>query len=140
VVWVQVPSLSSSNDYVWAYWGNATATTPPAYATNGSVWIPQAFENLPSYDIVYHLKESGFPFADSTLQHTSTNGAAPSATNGIVGQAGTFNSSFLDAGIVNLGDAFTLSAWGNIDPSVHDIQAIWVNQTGGFGHDGFSMG
>ena len=50
-VWVRVPALSSPTDYIWAYWGNAAATTPPAYTTNGTTWAN-------GYEGVYHLNES----------------------------------------------------------------------------------
>ena len=36
--WVQLPSLASSNDFIWAYWGNPLATNLPATSTNGAVW------------------------------------------------------------------------------------------------------
>src|SRR5205814_8965608 len=39
-IWVQVPRLSSTNDYIWAYWGNPADSALPSYATNGSVWLP----------------------------------------------------------------------------------------------------
>ena len=52
-VWVRVPQLSSTNDFIWAYWGNPMATGPPASSTNGSVW---SSDHL----LVYHLKENGF--------------------------------------------------------------------------------
>ncbi len=140
-VWVQVPRLSGTNDSVVAYWGNPSATTPPAFTTNGAVWIPQAFEGLPAYQIVYHLKEGALPFADSTTQFTATNGTAPTATNGIVGQGALFNgvNDFLDAGVVNLGDNFTLSAWVNVSLSAPaNIQTVWANQRGGFASPGFA--
>jgi hypothetical protein len=138
-IWVQVPRLTGTNDYIWAYWGNAGDTTPPAYATNGSVWLPQPFENLPGFEVVYHLKEGAFPFRDSTLQHSATTGIAPAATNGAVGQGGIFNGSFLDAGAFDLTDTFTLSAWVNITTGSSDIQTVWANQVGGFGMPGFAM-
>jgi hypothetical protein len=139
-VWVQVPRLSGTNDFIWAYWGNATDTALPAYATNGSVWVPQSFENLPGYQVVYHLKEGAFPFADSTTVNPATNGVAPAATNGVVGLGGLFNgSAWLDAGTNNLDDAFTLSAWVNIPTGTSDIQTIWANQHGGFGAPGFAL-
>jgi hypothetical protein len=138
-VWVQVTSLSSSNDFVWAYWGNPAATTPNAWSTNGGVWVPQPFENQPAYQIVYHLKEGALPFADSTTLHNATNGNAPAAIPGIVGTGGAFTgTSFLDAGTNNVGDAFTLSAWLNV-PAVSDIQTIWANQHGGYGAPGFAL-
>src|SRR5262249_22646518 len=42
-VWVQVPALSGSSDYIWAYWGNPADTNLPV-STN--VWVPPAFENV----------------------------------------------------------------------------------------------
>ena len=139
-VWVQLPHLSSTNDYIWAYWGNASDTTPPAYTTNGSVWVPASFLDLPAYDIVYHLKESGFPYFDSTLNHASTNGAGPAPLSGLIGNSEDFNGTeYLDSGTVNLDDAVTLSAWVNVSPSATSIQTIWANQTGGYGAAGFSL-
>jgi len=37
IVWVQVPRLAGSNDYIWAFWGKSGQTVPP-YTTNGVVW------------------------------------------------------------------------------------------------------
>ena len=141
-VWVQVPQLSSTNNFIWAYWGDASATTPPAFTTNGSVWVPQPFENLPAYDIVYHLKESTFPYADSTVAYPALTGVAPAPAPGIVGTGETFDgaTTFLDAGVVtNLDDVFTLSAWVNVSTSADTIATIWANQKGGFGSAGFSF-
>jgi Concanavalin A-like lectin/glucanases superfamily/Domain of unknown function (DUF2341) len=131
-VWVRVPVLADSNDCVWAYWGNPTATNPPPYSTDGSVWSP-------NYSTVYHLKESAFPYLDSAQQHTAYSGVAPSSTTGTIGHGCAFSGSqFLDAGVINLGNAFTLSAWVNVAPDAFDIQAIWANQKGGFGSAGFA--
>jgi hypothetical protein len=47
-VWVQVPALSSSNDFIWALWGGSAYTTPPPYATNGDTWSAE-------YAAVWHL-------------------------------------------------------------------------------------
>jgi hypothetical protein len=136
-VWVQMPALSGASDFIWAYWGNPSDTTAPA-GTN--VWVPQSFENLPAYQVVYHMKESALPFADSTSQHTATNGVAPAQTNGIVGTAGNFTgNAWLDAGTNDTGDAFTLSAWVNIPTTTSDIQTLWANAAGGFAMPGFSL-
>jgi hypothetical protein len=80
--------------------------------------------------LVWHLKESGFPFLDSSRQHSAVSGVAPVSTAGKIGRGVQFNGSsqFLDAGIVNLGNAFTLSAWLNISPSAPTtIQTIYNN-------------
>jgi hypothetical protein len=136
-VWVQVPSLGSTNDYIWAYWGNPAVTTPLAWCTNGTVWLPLGSST--PYDVVYHLKEGALPFQDSTQQSPATNGVAPAATPGVVGTGGAFNgSSWLDAGTNDLGDEFTLSAWINIPAGTSDEQTIWANQLGGYGNAGFA--
>jgi hypothetical protein len=136
-VWVQVPVLNGPTNYIWAYWGNASDSTAPA-GTN--VWVPAAFENVPAYQRVYHLKEGAFPFADSTLNFNATNGVAPGQTNGIVGTAASFGRIHsIDAGTNDMGDNFTLSAWINIPPSTSDIQGIWANFSGGFGNPGFAF-
>jgi hypothetical protein len=133
-VWVRVPQLSSTNDFIWAYWGNPLAATVPASSTNGTVW---SSDHL----LVWHLKESGLPFLDSSRQHSAVAGVAPVSTAGKIGRGVQFNGSsqFLDAGIVNLGNDFTLSAWVNISPGAPaNIQTIWANQKGGFASTGFA--
>lgn len=140
-VWVQVPQLSSTNTSIWAYWGNGSATSPPAYTTNGAVWEPAAFLSLPGYNVVYHLKENGFPYRDSTLNYLSTNGIAPESIDGLIGNGELFDgaSTYLDAGTANLGNMFTMSAWVNLSPNNSSCQTIWANQRGGFGSPGFSL-
>jgi hypothetical protein len=132
-IWVQVPSLSSTNDFIWAYWGNPNNVVPPAYTTNGAVWLPPSFESQPAYDVVYHLEQSGFPYFDSTLQYTASNGIAPPSASGLIGLDGAFNrAAYLDAGSINLSNTFTMSAWVNPSTSVNDIEAIWGNGPGGY--------
>ena len=123
-VWVQVRRLmgtndpASTNNFIWAYWGNSAATSPLAWSTDGSVWLPPAFENLPAFKLVYHMKEGALPFADGTLQHPASVGVAPAAVAGMVGTGGAFNgsSTVLNAGTISdLGDAFTLSSWVTSD-------------------------
>ena len=133
-VWMRVPVLASTNDFIWAYWGNPTATNPPPYATDGSVWTP-------NYYVVYHLKESGFPYADSAQQYPALNGIAPGSAVGKIGRGCSFNgalSQYLNAGVINLGNAFTLSAWANVAANAFDIQTVWANQPAGYGSPGFA--
>lgn len=137
IVWVQVPTLSSSNNFIWAYWGNPGNTTPPP-GTN--VWVPPSWQGLPSYDVVYHLKESGFPYFDSTGVNPSTNGTAPTLGTGLVGLGENFASpSFLDVGSNNLDSQVTLSAWVNLLASDTAIQTVWANKNGGFANAGFAL-
>jgi hypothetical protein len=132
-VWVNVPSLSSSNNFIWAYWGNPLATNLPVSSTNGGAW--------PNFDLVWHLKESGFPYADSTLQVPALNGIAPTLTNGMVGHGEGFNgsSAYLNAGPVNLGSGFTLSAWIKLNATESNIQTLWANKPGGWNSAGFAL-
>jgi hypothetical protein len=128
-IWVQMPALSGTNDAILACWGNPAQTNAPGYSTNGTVWVPPI--SPAPYDLVYHLEGSGFPYFDSTLQYPAVSGTAPGSTGGIIGSAGNFTRApYLDAGSVNLGNAFTLSAWVNVSSSVSDIQCIWANGPG----------
>jgi hypothetical protein len=133
-VWVRIPQLTGTNDFIWAYWGNPLATSPPSWSTNGQMW---ALDHL----LVWHLKESRLPYADSAGQHPAFAGVAPASIPGLIGRGGGFNGSsqYLDAGLVNLGDAFTLSAWVNISPAANDIQTIWANQQGRYASPGFAF-
>ena len=131
-VWVRVPVMGGTNEFIWAYWGNPGATNPPAYTADGSAWTPD-------YYVVYHLKESGFPYADSTGQKPALSGTAPVSVPGRIGRGCGFNGGqYLNAGVINLGDAFTLSAWANVASTAFDIQTIWANQKGGYGSPGFA--
>ena len=131
-VWVSVPSLSTSNDSIWAYWGNAGPIDPPPPASN--VWLNAG------YQIVYHLKETHFPYVDSTGQHPAGNGVAPAQTAGVVGHGQSFNGSsdYLTPGAVTLNNKFTTYAWVNLSPNVMNIQTIWCNQQGAYGNNGFA--
>jgi hypothetical protein len=130
-IWVQVPAVSGTNTVIWAYWGNPAAATLPAYATNGAVWLSQALESLPPYDAVYHLQQSGPPYLDSTLQYPATTTNAPVLTNGMIAAGDYFSRDpYLDVGSVNLGNAFTLSAWAKVSSGVSDIQCVWANGPG----------
>jgi hypothetical protein len=132
--WVQVPALSGgTNNYIWAYWGNSSDSTPPAYTTNGAVWEPASFLNLPGYEVVYHMDQTNFPYLDSTLQYPGGPGIAPLPTAGIVGDAGAFGGGdYLNSSNVNLGNQFTCSAWVNVSPTANNIQGVWVNGGGGY--------
>lgn len=134
-VWVQVPVLST-NASIWAYWGKAA---PAAALPSTNVWVPQPWESLPAFDVVYHLKESGFPYADSTGQNPALTGGAPVPTNGLFGIGESFAAaSYLDAGTINLGNAFTLSAWVDLATNAGNIQAVWASK-GGSSSNGFAF-
>ena len=133
VVWVSLPSLSTINDSIWLYWGNPAATNLPASSTNGDVWS--------DYDLVWHLKESAFPYNDSSQKNPALSGVAPTSAAGIVGRGSSFNGSsqYLNAGVINVGTTFSLSAWLNLDSSAGNIQCIWANKPAGWNSSGFGL-
>lgn len=139
-VWVQVPSIASTNDYITAHWGNMADSAEQPWNTNGMVW--STLSGLNDFTIVYHMGQSGLPVADSTLQYPATSGVAPGLTNGIVGSGFAFNgtSSYLaPSRAVNLGSAFSLSAWINLSPSSTNIQTVWANKAAGGSSNGVAL-
>ncbi len=136
LVWVNVPQISGPTDCVWAYWGNPLAANSPVTCTNGAAWAPGGL-------VVYHLKESGFPYTDSTQQHPAQSGVSPVSATGFIGEASAFNGSsqYLDAGTFDLGNAFTLSAWINLSTALsgNGMVAIWANKVGGWNANGIAL-
>ena len=134
-VWVQIPVLSPTNDFIWAYWGNPSLVPQPAWTTNGAAWSPD-------FDLVWHLRESAFPYADSSQQYPALSGVAPGSTqSGVIGHGGLFDgiTNCLNAGPVSLGRAFTLSAWIKINVSSMQENTLFANKNGGWIDSGFSF-
>jgi hypothetical protein len=127
-VWVQVPSITTTNDYITANWGNPSDSAMQPCNTNGTVWTTLDGSN--NFLLVYHLSQAGFPFVDSTLQYPANSGMAPGTTTGMIGNGSAFNGSsqFLNAGLVTTEKVFTLSAWVNIAPTATSEQTIWCNK------------
>ncbi len=86
-VWVRLPRLASSNELLWAFWGNPGAAAPPD-GTNGAVWSG-------GYAAVWHLSEGGVGRrhdATSNRNHgTPALYNGDEATNGIIGGADSFD-------------------------------------------------
>lgn len=82
-IWVQVPELVT-NGYIWAYWGNASATNLPSYALDGSTWDS-------NYKNVMHFHEAGI-HDDSTANRNvgAFNGNIGLSTEGEIGGAYSF--------------------------------------------------
>jgi hypothetical protein len=139
LVWVQVPSIASTNDYITAHWGNPADSAMPSSNTNGAVWSTLSGSN--DFALVYHMNQSSLPFVDSTLQYPATSGSAPALATGIVGNGSAFNGSsqFLDPGLVQVPKTFTVSAWVNIAPAATSEQTIWCNKQGGWNTAGFDF-
>jgi len=132
-VWVWVPQLNGTNNSIWAYWGNPLATNFVDWGTNISVWSDAL--------AVWHLKESKFPYLDSAGQHSIAGGVNPGSVAGVIGRAIAFDGStqYLDTGALDVGPAFTLSAWIKVDPASTGIQTIFANKKGGWNTDGFAL-
>jgi hypothetical protein len=134
-VWVEVPSISSSTNYIMAYWGNPALTNAASFTTNGATWT--------NFSGVFHLKESALPYADSTTLHTASTGLAPVVTSsGEIGNAEVFNGTteyLVPSGAINLGSAFSLSAWVKLDNTANNIQCVWANKTGGSTANGVAL-
>src|SRR5579862_1632618 len=134
-VWVEVPLITTNTDFITAYWGNRADSNTPAFTTNGSTW--------PGYLSVMHLKESGFPYADSTTLHPANAGTAPTVNaSGQIGSGESFNgtSQFLaPANAVSLGSGFSLSAWVNLSTTSSNIQTLWANKAAGGGSNGVAL-
>jgi len=58
-IWVRLPELSSSNNQIYAYWGNPSEIDPPVYFGTGITWAND-------FAAVYHLAEAAGPVKDSS--------------------------------------------------------------------------
>ncbi len=106
-VWVQVPELAGTgSDYIWAYWGNASQTNPPAYATDGSTWSED-------YLTVWHMTESATHPEDSTVYGKDgvNNGLTTQVSGRIADcyEVDADNDDLLIPAVAN--SAFTASLW-----------------------------
>ena len=116
-VWVRLPQLASSNDFVYAYWGNGDETTPPAYTANGDAWGAD-------YKAVWHLGGAGGTRPDAT-------------TNGFTGTLDATGVAASDAGKIGGADLFTgpNTAYpssggitcGNVSVTGAQTIEMWVN-------------
>lgn len=111
-VWVQVPTISSTNDYIWAYWGNAGAASQQAYTTNGATWTN-------SYVGVWHMSETNAEDSTSNNNDGAAQNGAALASAGQIDGACDFDGSddrTLVSSTFGLANATaTLSCWANLD-------------------------
>ena len=110
-VWVQMPSLVDSNDYIYARWGNEIETTPPGYTADGTVWTN-------GYAGVWHLDEKSGIHYDSTENNnngTPYNGVdqdEPGQINGADRFDGLNDTvKVLDSASLDVSSKLTISAW-----------------------------
>ncbi|MGD8896220.1 MAG: DUF2341 domain-containing protein, partial [Acidobacteriota bacterium] len=108
-VWVRVPRIngSSGTDFIWMYYDNGAVGN--GENVNG-VWDA-------SYRGVWHLRENGGPYAESTANpNPGTSASAPTRVGGRIGFGQEFDgaNNFIDAGndsSLDLTGAVTLEAW-----------------------------
>ena len=130
-VWVRIPQVdnSSETDFIWMYYGNATASDGQNAA---GVWSN-------SFQAVYHLDEdpgAGGTVVDATGTFDGTNSGSTDAT-GFIANAQDFSgtSQYVDLGtdqaFLNNTNAATLSAWVNTDITTGsgDILGVSINGT-----------
>jgi len=130
-IWVQVPRLAGSNDFITAHWGR-TGQSQPSYTTNGNAWEA-------SYGGVWHLNETGGSpdLTDSSGNHNDGTAQRAGVANdaGIVSDGVYFlhNGANGNAGYVSIPDSaslqrgsqpVTLEAWIHIRDG---DQANWCN-------------
>jgi MSHA biogenesis protein MshQ len=125
VAWVRIPALSATaNTALYLYYGNAT---PPNTNPQG-VWSGQ-------YQAVWHLEQGG---ADATAgNHDGTTSGATAAT-GKLGRGLSFDGNdFVDFNTMDVGNAFTISAWVNLGTNAAGIRTLMSNTIVGGNQDGF---
>jgi hypothetical protein len=110
-LWVRVPELATTGTWIWAIWGNSSATSAPAYWTNGAVWAN-------GYGGVWHLL-SGSSLTDSTANANNGAPTGTTVTNGYVASARYFNGSSDYVGIpsassLGIGSGGSISCWATL--------------------------
>ena len=108
-VWVQVPALASSNDFIYAYYGKSGVTAPP-YATNGAVWSG-------GYAAVWH-------FAYVPAGTVSTRDSTSVGKNGVPSLMNAANS-FIGYG-VSMPSYISLPANSSLDLSTGMTFSAWA--------------
>jgi hypothetical protein len=108
-LWVRVPELAS-NSWIWAYWGNKTATNPPPSTTNGTTWGS-------GFVGVWHMGQTNAQ--DSTSNRTYGTSHANMNSTGRIGPGQWFSgSAYVDTGnsaLFDFTNNITLSSWVYID-------------------------
>jgi len=123
-VWVKVTQIdgSSNTDYIWMYYGNATASDGQDAA---NVWDS-------NYIGVWHLSESSGTLYDSTV---NGNNGTPQGTPILISGGAVDGAQDFDAGsdrvniAINLGATVTISTWAKLD--TQDDMLWCINNSGG---------
>ncbi|OGV82314.1 MAG: hypothetical protein A2340_03125 [Lentisphaerae bacterium RIFOXYB12_FULL_60_10] len=130
VAWIQVPLLSGTNTFIWAYWGKAT-NLAPAYTTNGLVWDS-------NHLTVYHMQVSNATDATANRYNATASTAVKHMPDTWIDGANDFtrNTSFIsvpDQAAFTLSGPYTVSAWIYSDP----VANTWEGFVGTYNNNGF---
>jgi len=126
--WVKVTltkdSSDSSDDLIYVYYGNDSATEPAAGSSYGSqnVWTN-------GYEAVYHLHDN---FNDSTGNYNATNNGSVDTTGKVADGQDFTPISEIQPGnwSVSVGSAITIQAWANFDNFTIDDPRIFSKANG----------
>jgi hypothetical protein len=83
-VWVRVPTLASTNDFIYAHWGRSGQNALPC-TTNGAVWMN-------GFAGVWHMNQTNAQDSTVNANHGMAS-AGVTKTNGIIDGADAFNGS-----------------------------------------------
>ena len=105
-VWVQAPTIATSNDFICAYWG--CSTSAPAYTTNGATWT-NGFKG------VWHMNETNVLESTTNRYNGTAKGACTNIVPGMIGNANYYDgtSAYQTLGSVglNVRSNYMFSAW-----------------------------
>jgi hypothetical protein len=135
-VWVQVPTLAGTNDFIYAYWGQADAAPP--CTTNGSTWT-NGFRG------VWHLNALHSIQADATSNgHPATaHGEVVTGAVGMVAGAVHLNgavTTYLNVShqlSIALTNNFTLEAWFKMDSYTTSFAGFLAKSPANYGSGWF---
>jgi hypothetical protein len=125
--WVQVPEISSSNDYIWATWGGTNAAVQQTYTTNGATWSN-------GFAAVYHLADIDTVKDSSTnRQHATAVGMQDyNLLDTRIGRGMTFDGNVGNYTILNPvsefpGTEITASFWARCAPQAQGVVSYAVS-------------
>ncbi len=125
-VWVQVPLITSTNDYVYAYWGKAGSTTP-AYVTNGATWGT-------TYRAVWHFPTNAVSLRDSTTNRILLSNTGTDNRAGRIAGARNFDLndylSCADTSVLDMTDVVTMETWMYSDSDPQEWENLFSKTDG----------